>query len=1149
MADFELLAPGGHQELVDEVLDRLDTKADYDGYYAQLTAGAADNLTARGDAVDAEFMRRTSGGNADIESGHATIESIKGNAVVWNQLCKLVARTATSKGITYTADASGKVTISAPSGATGSESFYTDTNNLYAPIVGHKYIAYGTNADGTVTLYHTTMGALRNTVITVTSTATAGTFNINVDATFTGTYEFYPQLFDLTLMFGAGNEPETVAEFEAMYPESYYAYDDGSLKPVKLNGIETTGFNQWDEEWEVGAIAVATGQNVTDSNAIRSKNYNSCFPNTDYYIKGTNPVYVFWYDARKNYISNTYTVNNVRQSPANAAYFRVRVDGTKTYNNDICINLSWSGRRNGEYEAYWKAERLIALGTHFPTGLKRAGSVYDELTADEAIQRVGEVDLGTLTWTASATGTEGAYRMAASDLASAIGKPASTTTPADVTVVGYSTAGGNASTYTCVDKSIGVLSNGALVIYDAQHNQQSSVAAFKAAMSGVTLYYALATPTTTAIDPALNLTYKVDDWGTEQVIVPSATVSAEPKFAIVYGMNAVDTIRRLPTLYAGKDATEQALDHKADIDGYYAQMTVGAADSLTGRGDGVSASYLYRTTGGDADVADGTATVKSIHGRTVVWNQLAGDFSAYVPLNSNASSSVTDNVITVEKNSASSAWANVTYTLPDVTSGHVFLMKASFSGNTNGERVVAFLVDGSTAGTYTTESSGIIKLITTASTNVCKLRFYACYSGATSYEPTPITYSNVQLIDLTAMFGAGNEPSTVAEFEALYPEPYYPYDAGSLLSVQMEGIETVGFNQWDEEWEVGGINTSTGENNTYTDRIRAKNYIPVIPGTQLYIRMASTSSGTPWLAFYDDVKAIIPTPDVDASVSVSNNMVSLQSVSGAFTVPAGARYMRFYVTAAYGTTYHNDICINLSWSGYRNGEYEPYRHSERTIPAATYFPNGMRSAGSVYDELTSDAAVTRVGAVDLGTLTWSKASTTDPHWRFYATLNSMVAGTDMTCQKYETITTSQSWQGVQGITSQVSGSNVLVMVSDETYSDAAAFKAAMDGVILYYALATPTTQAIDPPLNLTYRVSDFGTERIMHTDPTAAPTQQVVYGLNVVDTVRRLPTEYISHDSFTQFTNALATFLDATITESWDATDGRYEYTITQNGE
>ena len=35
--------------------------------------------------------------------------------------------------------------------------------------------------------------------------------------------------------------------------------------------------------------------------------------------------------------------------------------------------------------------------------------------------------------------------------------------------------------------------------------------------------------------------------------------------------------------------------------------------------------------------------------------------------------------------------------------------------------------------------------------------------------------------------------------------------------------------------------------------------------------------------------------------------------------------------------------------------------SQRTIPAETYFPQGLRSAGSVRDELRADAAITRVG--------------------------------------------------------------------------------------------------------------------------------------------------------------------------------------------
>jgi hypothetical protein len=44
-----------------------------------------------------------------------------------------------------------------------------------------------------------------------------------------------------------------------------------------------------------------------------------------------------------------------------------------------------------------------------------------------------------------------------------------------------------------------------------------------------------------------------------------------------------------------------------------------------------------------------------------------------------------------------------------------------------------------------------------------------------------LQFRNPQLFDLTAMFGAGNEPSTVDEFESMFPEPYYPYDEGTWI--------------------------------------------------------------------------------------------------------------------------------------------------------------------------------------------------------------------------------------------------------------------------------------------------------------------------------------------------------------------------------
>ena len=40
----------------------------------------------------------------------------------------------------------------------------------------------------------------------------------------TGVKIVFPQLFDLTEMYGAGNEPKTVAEFKAKFPNDYYPY-------------------------------------------------------------------------------------------------------------------------------------------------------------------------------------------------------------------------------------------------------------------------------------------------------------------------------------------------------------------------------------------------------------------------------------------------------------------------------------------------------------------------------------------------------------------------------------------------------------------------------------------------------------------------------------------------------------------------------------------------------------------------------------------------------------------------------------------------------------------------------------------------------------------------------------------------------------
>lgn len=69
------------------------------------------------------------------------------------------------------------------------------------------------------------------------------------------------------------------------------------------------------------------------------------------------------------------------------------------------------------------------------------------------------------------------------------------------------------------------------------------------------------------------------------------------------------------------DIPAGVLEDYAKKDGFYASLTAGAALNLVGRGS-VPAQYLFRTTGGTADVGTGSAVLSSIKGRSIVWNQL-----------------------------------------------------------------------------------------------------------------------------------------------------------------------------------------------------------------------------------------------------------------------------------------------------------------------------------------------------------------------------------------------------------------------------------------------------------------------------------------------------------------------------------------------
>lgn len=585
-----------------------------------------------------------------------------------------------------------------------------------------------------------------------------------------------------------------------------------------------------------------------------------------------------------------------------------------------------------------------------------------------------------------------------------------------------------------------------------------------------------------------------------------------------------------------------ALDTKADIDGYYSTLTAGSAENLIGRGT-VPAEYTRRTSGGSADIGSGAAAIEKIHGNTLAWNQFLtnGDFSNAGAgwTVSGVSATYSDGVATLT--AASATIKSIYRALINAVAGHKYL--CVYNLKADAAMYVGCGYGGSfvyNAWNVTTSWGKYAKILTASSTDQ-----YLYVYGVWTDTSVKLYAKELQIFDLTLMFGSGNEP-TASEFEAFFPLNYYTLNTGSLLSLTGTGIETNGFNQWDEEWENGEINTSTGQN-TGSTYVRSKNYIPAFGNTTYCLTKLSTWSNVR-IFEYDAEKNFLRV----WYEGYGNPTTILH------TTLANTAYIRFYTWP--DTTYLNDICINLSWSGYRNGEYEAYWDSTLALPITTVtsggsavFADGMKGAGTAYDELTSTKAVKRIEKVDLGSLSWTLSGTVFISSDLVGTIEEPAASSSMPnaiCSKYGTSNYVNLADKTFTVIFATSTAHGRIYIQDSAYSDAPTFTTAMNGVYMYYALATPTEYTLDSEVNLNYRVDDFGTETLLpqnNATPTTAPIiYDVRYAMNAVDTLRNLPKNYISKDSMEHILNAMVTAgVISAYTLTWNATNENYDCTIT----
>ena len=256
-----------------------------------------------------------------------------------------------------------------------------------------------------------------------------------------------------------------------------------------------------------------------------------------------------------------------------------------------------------------------------------------------------------------------------------------------------------------------------------------------------------------------------------------------------------------------------------------------------------------------------------------------------------------------------------------------------------------------------------------------------------------------------------------------------PSPTNPLAITGWTGLTAVhcGANIWNEQWETGTYDATTGQPGYSSSRIRSKvgNDIFVQGLTSLYIVAPENVR----CIFLDDNGNVLSAPS-----SLHN---------GTVTVTTGAVWCRFFTAATYGGTYNNDISIN---SPNTATAYNAYNAETKAV---TWTEQGTIYGGYV----TKDKVVkTWSDSIALNTLEWYKTTVSGETY-FMAYLDD--GNLDNT--KIEGKATTYLLDGILADKAGFfvsNGSTCAVYIRDDNYTTAEDFTANVTGSITYL-LETP----------------------------------------------------------------------------------------------
>lgn len=365
-------------------------------------------------------FRASAGADNSISDESAIIKRIKGNTIVWNQHVGNPAFSASGGNWSAVGGSLKYSTSSARfshSSSSGQYIYQTLSNPFPA---GHKILVVvdskrssttpaalivaliysnGTSARGVVP--NIASADRRVDSVIITPNADVVSLRIHPFAEIRSVYTdmYSVNAFDLTRMFGAGNEPESYSEFKTLFNRSYYLFSRPNLQGVKVHGIETVGANAFNKDNLVSGIISNTGGITTYDTYSVAK--IEVIPGEVYQLTNVaNAALVTrtcaFYNHIDSFISDAKLTDSVTRPtaisgrvtvPNNANYMRVVV-----YNEHIdscCVNIKHDNMLDVTNAKYFKYQLEIPeILTYFPDGMHRIGDVFDEITNEVAIQRL-----------------------------------------------------------------------------------------------------------------------------------------------------------------------------------------------------------------------------------------------------------------------------------------------------------------------------------------------------------------------------------------------------------------------------------------------------------------------------------------------------------------------------------------------------------------------------------------------------------------------------------------------------------------------------------------------------------------------------------------------------------------------------------------